>query len=116
MLSVLPEVIAIAPLEFMLIVAESRSISATLVILISPLVVVLRSKLAPVTLIAEALVESILKAPVTSISNPLPPLTSRSKPPLLLTVLPKNLTPSTVTCPLVLLIVNPKEEFPTVPV
>ena len=65
------------------------------------------SKLAPVTLTVEALLESMLTAPVTSMSKPLPPLTSMSNPPVLANVLPVNLTPSTVTCPLVLLIVSP---------
>ena len=114
--NVLAEVIAIAPLLFTLRVTESKSRSAALLILISPLVVVFMSKLAPVTLILEPLLESIVKAPVTSMSKPLPPLISRSNPPVVIKLLPKNLIPSTVTCPCVELIVNPNAELPFVPV
>ena len=92
--NVLAEVIAIAPLLFTLRVTESKSRSAALLILISPLVVVFMSKLAPVTLILEPLLESIVKAPVTSMSKPLPPLISRSNPPVVTRLLPENVIPT----------------------
>ena len=52
----------------------------------SPPVVVFRSKLALGYINVEALVESMLTAPVTSMSKPLPPLTSMSNPPVVTNV------------------------------